>query len=87
MSAGGKYPDRFELAYVQDRNGVIWRVVRDGGMVTTVGYDGQIYSAGIQWLKESYGPLVDIAVPDAPVVPPVWTPEKVEEFLNEPDLL
>lgn len=43
--------------YVRDREGVIWRVVRDGGMVTTAD-DVGILSAGIIWLEETRGPLV-----------------------------
>lgn len=45
--------------HVRDRNGVIWRVVRDGGMVTCADYAGP-FSAGINWLRENYGPLEEI---------------------------
>jgi hypothetical protein len=42
--------------YVKDSRGIIWAVVRDGGMVTTADEIG-ILSAGIQWLERAYGPL------------------------------
>lgn len=43
--------------YVRDSQGTIWLIVRDGGMVTTADYSGQIYSAGIKWLADNFGPL------------------------------
>jgi hypothetical protein len=45
--------------YVKDSRGIIWAVVRDGGMVTTTDEIG-ILSAGIQWLERAYGPLEDV---------------------------
>jgi hypothetical protein len=42
--------------YVIDRDNVVWKVVRDGGMVTRADYNG-IVSGGIQWLAETAGPL------------------------------
>ena len=43
--------------YVVDVNGVVWAVVRDGGMVTRATHEGPI-SAGIAWLEENAGPLL-----------------------------
>lgn len=51
--------------HVRDRNGVIWRVVRDGGMVTCADYT-RIYCAGITWLESNYGPLEKIDPPPVP---------------------
>lgn len=45
--------------YVRDRNGIIWGVVRDGGMVTTADYTGA-FSAGIDWLEQNHGPLEEV---------------------------
>lgn len=50
----------YNKAYVRDRKGTIWLVVHDGGMVQTVSYDGKIYSAGISWLNNNYGPLEEL---------------------------
>lgn len=47
----------YKKQYVRDNNGTVWLLVHDGGMVTTVGYDGIIYSAGIKWLEDNHGPL------------------------------
>lgn len=54
-----KYPwfPSDERRYVRDVTGTIWLIVRDGGMVTTADYSGQVFSAGIIWLKHNYGPL------------------------------
>lgn len=46
--------------HVRDRNGIIWRVVRDGGMATCADYN-KIISAGIVWLETNYGPLEDVS--------------------------
>lgn len=48
--------------YVRDSLGVIWRVVRDGGMATTADNANQ-YSAGIVWLEKNRGPLEKIEPP------------------------
>jgi hypothetical protein len=45
----------YEKEYVRDKNGTVW--LHHGGMVTTADYSGQIWSAGITWLRENYGPL------------------------------
>lgn len=45
--------------YLVDGLGVIWRIVRDGGMVTTADDIG-IVSAGIQWLRDTRGPVTAI---------------------------
>lgn len=50
--AAGRSP-----AYVVDRDGLVWRVVRDGGMVTRADFDG-VTSAGIAWLESEAGPLL-----------------------------
>lgn len=59
------YPTTNSLEYVRDRNGVIWRVVRDGGMVTTADFHG-LFSAGIEWLRQNYGPLETIPTLNVP---------------------
>ena len=46
-----------EAPYVIDREGNVWAVVRDGGMVTRANYRGVI-SAGISWLEAAAGPLL-----------------------------
>ena len=56
-SSAPYFQEDYEKQYVRDNQGTIWLVVRDGGMVTTVDYSGQIYSGGIVWLEESHGPL------------------------------
>jgi hypothetical protein len=43
--------------YVIDRDGVVWKIVRDGGMVTRADDTG-ITSAGIAWLEAQAGPLI-----------------------------
>lgn len=45
--------------HVIDRNGIVWRVVRDGGMVTCADHT-RIYSGGIQWLADNHGPLTSL---------------------------
>jgi hypothetical protein len=45
--------------HVIDRNGFVWRVVRDGGMATRADYTGQT-SIGIEELRATHGPLVDL---------------------------
>lgn len=52
-----KCPDRVDLRYVRDERGIVWRLAHDDGMVNSVGYDGQMYSAGIVWLEKTHGPL------------------------------
>lgn len=55
------FPDGdYKKQYVKDRTGTIWLIVRDGGMVTTADYSGQIYSAGIKWLENNFGPLEEL---------------------------
>lgn len=44
-------------AHVVDRNGFVWRVVRDGGMATRAEYD-RIVSIGIARLEAEAGPLL-----------------------------
>lgn len=46
--------------HVIDRDGLIWRVVRDGGMATCADYSG-ITSIGIEALRMASGPLVTVA--------------------------
>ena len=53
----GNVPPLVEPTYVVDRLGDVWRVVRDGGMVTRSDYGG-IQSAGIEWLRAELGPLI-----------------------------
>jgi hypothetical protein len=43
--------------HVVDRFGEVWKIVRDGGMVTRADFDG-IKSAGIDWLEREVGPLL-----------------------------
>src|SRR6266542_1305244 len=45
--------------YVRDNRGIIWLLVHDGGMATriTENYMSNIESCGINWLKNTYGPL------------------------------
>jgi hypothetical protein len=43
--------------HVVDRDGNVWLVVRDGGMVTRATATGPI-SAGIAWLEREAGPLL-----------------------------
>jgi len=50
-------PELSESPYVIDRNGIVWVVVRDGGMVTRADYAG-VTSAGIAWLESEAGPLL-----------------------------
>lgn len=57
---GPGMPDTVALEYVRDRHGLIWRVVRDGGMAATVDYAGKNHSAGIKWLEQEHGPLVPV---------------------------
>lgn len=45
--------------YVVDRDGVVWAVVRDGGMVTRA-HDTGVVSAGVAWLEREAGPLVPL---------------------------
>lgn len=45
--------------YLLDREGTIWIVVRDGGMVTRAEYAGAV-SGGISWLEQAKGPLIVI---------------------------
>lgn len=56
-SSAPYFEDDYDKTYLKDNQGTIWLVVRDGGMVTTADYSGQIYSAGIKWLEDNYGPL------------------------------
>jgi hypothetical protein len=44
-------------SHVVDRDGNVWAVVRDGGMVTRADHSGPI-SAGIAWLESEAGPLL-----------------------------
>lgn len=46
--------------HVIDRDGLVWRVVRDGGMATRADYNG-IVSIGIAVLEREHGPLTSIA--------------------------
>lgn len=48
--------------YLVDRDGTVWLVVRDGGMVTRADYTGAT-SAGVNWLKENKGPVRVLDVP------------------------
>ncbi len=50
----------YEKQYVRDRQGTVWLLAHDGGMVTTADYTGQVYSAGIEWLRTNYGPLEEL---------------------------
>lgn len=43
--------------FVIDRHGEVWRMVRDGGMVTRADHNG-VVSAGIAWLENEAGPLL-----------------------------
>lgn len=43
--------------HVVDRDGNVWAVVRDGGMVTRATATGPV-SAGIAWLERQAGPLL-----------------------------
>lgn len=43
--------------YVIDADGVVWKVVHDGGMVTRADDTG-VTSAGIVWLESVAGPLI-----------------------------
>jgi hypothetical protein len=52
------YPDSgIPIEHVLDRNGYIWRVVRDGGMATRA-WDVGIISIGISALEREAGPLI-----------------------------
>ncbi len=53
----GLPPPNAEADYAIDRDGAVWRVVRDGGIATRADYDG-ITSAGTTWLAAHRGPLV-----------------------------
>lgn len=53
----GLPPPNAEAEYAIDRDSIVWRVVRDGGMATRADYDG-IISAGTTWLAKHRGPLV-----------------------------
>ena len=50
-------------AYVLDRDGLIWRVVRDGGLATRADYAG-ITSIGMQFLEAMHGPLIHFTPED-----------------------
>lgn len=54
---GGNCLDHPPAPYVVDRDGNVWAVVRDGGMVTRADYRG-VKSAGIAWLEREAGPLL-----------------------------
>ena len=65
---------RLQGEYVVDRDGLVWRVVRDGGMATRADFTG-IESIGIETLRSTKGPLTSLndfvdaaagAVPAAP---------------------
>jgi len=43
--------------YLIDAGGEVWKVVRDGGMLTRADYSG-ITSVGIAWAFEHMGPFV-----------------------------
>jgi hypothetical protein len=47
------------LGYVVDRHGHVWRVVRDGGMVTRADFGG-IVSQGIASAEREHGPLLGV---------------------------
>jgi hypothetical protein len=47
-------------AHVIDREGNVWRIVRDGGMATRAVFQGAI-SVGIAVLERDYGPLTNLA--------------------------
>lgn len=47
----------YEAPYVVDREHVVWKIVRDGGMATKADYNG-ITSIGIEELQRTKGPLV-----------------------------
>jgi hypothetical protein len=53
-----EFPDG--VTHVVDRNGEIWMLVHDGGMVQRVTPSGQVWSAGTAWLEYDAGPLVGI---------------------------
>jgi hypothetical protein len=52
--------DRPDAPYVIDRTGLLWLVVRDGGMVMRANEQSPtgVTSAGIAWLDRTAGPLV-----------------------------
>lgn len=54
----GNVPPLVEVAYVTDRCGDVWRIVRDGGMAARIDQFGGLESAGIHWLRDNLGPLV-----------------------------
>ena len=56
-SSAPHFQEDYEKQYVRDNEGTIWLIVRDGGMVTTADYGGKVFSAGIGWLENNYGPL------------------------------
>ena len=65
---------RLQGEYVVDRDGLVWRVVRDGGMATRADFTG-IESIGIETLRSTKGPLtslnevVDAAAAAVPAAP------------------
>ena len=50
---------RLQGEYVVDRDGLVWRVVRDGGMATRADFTG-IESIGIETLRSTKGPLTSL---------------------------
>jgi hypothetical protein len=46
--------------HVVDRDGLVWRIVRDGGMATRADFTG-ITSIGIETLRSLHGPLHPVA--------------------------
>ena len=52
--------------HVIDRDGLVWRLVHDGGMATRAHYGG-IVSIGLNTLERESGPLVTLAARDADV--------------------
>lgn len=51
--------------HVCDRHGNVWRVVRDGGMVTRADYGG-IETCGINYAESAFGPLRPVYVNGGP---------------------
>jgi hypothetical protein len=60
-------PDAMVAQHVIDRHGLVWRLVRDGGMATRADDTG-IISIGISTLTHQHGPLVNLSEFQEPVV-------------------
>jgi len=67
-SDAGYTPNADNLSeHVIDRHGLVWRIVRDGGMATRAHYAG-VVSIGIHTLEREHGPLRTVRA--GRVIPP-----------------